>query len=101
MSDACETIRQSYRSSGVPERQTDIESGETWVPCHDSINLRTFWYRPKGAGPFPVIVQRSCYPQGEDSYRTHGQELAKTGVPGISASFAGAPAAVKGCGNPT
>lgn len=79
MSDACETIRQSYRSSGVPERQTDIESGETWVPCHDSINLRTFWYRPKGAGPFPVIVQRSCYPQGEDSYRTHGQELAKRG----------------------
>lgn len=77
--DIQEKIRRSYQSSGVPAVYPTAVQGELFVPCRDGITLRTFWYHPPGEGPFPTIVQRSCYPQNEDVYRTHGRELSARG----------------------
>ncbi len=79
MDERMKAIIDSYKSSGVPEVYESCDEGEENVPCRDGVKLRTFWFRPKGAGPWPAIVQRSCYPHAHEAYRLHGQELAKRG----------------------
>ena len=41
--------------------------------------MRTHVYLPQGDGPFPTIVQRSCYPAQQEIYHTHGVNLAQRG----------------------
>lgn len=79
MDDRLRAVINSYKSSGVPVRYTDIEEGEEWVPCKDGVRLRVFWFRPVGGRSWPTIVQRSCYPMAHEMYRVHGQELARRG----------------------
>jgi putative CocE/NonD family hydrolase len=79
LDDRLRAVINSYKSSGVPVRYTDIEEGEEWVPCKDGVRLRVFWFRPVGGRSWPTIVQRSCYPMAHEMYRVHGQELARRG----------------------
>lgn len=79
MAERVQKIRNSYEHSGVPVCFDKTEQGEEKTACRDGVRLRVFWYRPAGAGPFPTIVQRSCYPGAEPDYRVHGEELAKRG----------------------
>lgn len=72
-------IVNSYQTSGVPAVYSQIEEEETQVACRDGALLRVFWFRPAGAGPWPAIVQRSCYPMAHQAYLIHGRELAKRG----------------------
>lgn len=79
MDDRLQAVINSYESSGVPVRYTDVEEGGEWVPCKDGVKLKVFWFRPIGDGPWPAIVQRSCYPMAHEMYRVHGRELARRG----------------------
>ncbi len=74
-----QAILDSYASSPVPVQYPAVEEGEDYIPCPDGARLRTFWFRPAGTGPWPAIVQRSCYPMAHEAYRIHGRELAKRG----------------------
>lgn len=79
MDERLQAIIDSYNSSGVPVSHESWEEGEDSVPCRDGARLRVFWFRPAGNGPWPTIVQRSCYPHAHEAYRIHGRELAKRG----------------------
>ena len=79
MDERLQAIINSYESSGVPAAYSGWEEGEEFVPCRDGVKLRVFWFRPEGSGPWPTIVQRSCYPHAHEAYRIHGQELARRG----------------------
>lgn len=79
MDERLQAIINSYESSGVAAVYSSWEEGEEFVPCRDGVKLRVFWIRPEGPGPWPTIVQRSCYPHAHEAYRVHGQELAKRG----------------------
>ena len=79
MDERLQAIINSYESSGVAAVYSSWEEGEEFVPCRDGVKLRVFWIRPKGPGPWPTIVQRSCYPHAHEAYRVHEQELAKRG----------------------
>lgn len=52
---------------------------EVWVRMRDGARMRTHVYLPQGDGPFPTIVQRSCYPAQQEIYHTHGVNLAQRG----------------------
>ena len=80
MQEYCKALLNSYQSSGMAVRFSQVQQGEDWVACRDGVKLLAFWYRPPGEGPWPAIVQRSCYPQTEQVYRLHGRELAKRGI---------------------
>src|SRR5260221_52077 len=41
--------------------QAEFETSDIFVPMSDGIELATTVYRPKGDGPFPVIVARTPY----------------------------------------
>ena len=79
MDERLQAIINSYESSGVAAVYSSWEEGEEFVPCRDGVKLRVFWIRPEGPGPWPTIVQRSCYPHAHEAYRVHEQELAKRG----------------------
>lgn len=79
MDERLQAIINSYESSGVLAVHTGWDEGEEFVPCRDGVKLRVFWFRPEGPGPWPTIVQRSCYPHAHEAYRLHGRELAKRG----------------------
>ena len=79
MADPYASIREDYKNSVHPNRFDSFEAWEEMLPCKDGVRLRTLYYRPKADGPFPVIVQRSCYPQSENSLRVHAEELCKKG----------------------
>ncbi len=80
MPDRFDAVRAAYEDSGLPVRCETPLCGEETVACRDGVRLRVFWYRPTGEGPFPAVVQRSCYPGGEPGYRLHGEELARRGI---------------------
>ena len=79
MDERLQAIINSYESSGVAAVYSSWEEGEEFVPCRDGVKLRVFWIRPEGPGPWPTIVQRSCYPHAHEAYRVHELELAKRG----------------------
>ena len=79
MDERLQAIINSYESSGVAAVYSSWEEGEEFVPCRDGVKLRVFWFRPEGPGPWPTIVQRSCYPHAHEAYRVHELELAKRG----------------------
>ena len=79
MDERLQAMINSYESSGVAAVYSSWEEGEEFVPCRDGVKLRVFWIRPEGPGPWPTIVQRSCYPHAHEAYRVHELELAKRG----------------------
>ena len=79
MTDRFAALREEYRKSAYPDVYARFDVWEEMLPCKDGVRLRTIYYRPVTDKPLPVIVQRSCYPNSEESLRVHGEELCKKG----------------------
>lgn len=52
---------------------------EIWLPMSDGVRLHTLVYKPQGEARFPVLLQRSCYPDQLEMYRVYGRELTRRG----------------------
>ncbi|MDO4284148.1 MAG: CocE/NonD family hydrolase [Eubacteriales bacterium] len=83
-----ELLRQTqreYDALDMPLVCEEAEVEEIDLPMSDGIRLKTYIYRPcikKSAAKdlsYPVILQRSPYFHGMDSYRLHGRNLARRG----------------------
>lgn len=57
--------------------QSDIEISDTMVAMSDGTELATTVYRPKNAGPSPVIVARTPY--NKDGLKGEGQRFSRNG----------------------
>lgn len=77
--------REDYDSLDIPVTEGEVTTEEMMVPMPDGVGLKTWIFHmaqddlKKGAGSWPVILQRSPYFHAMDSYRMHGAELAKRG----------------------
>lgn len=59
------------------ENPTEFDVADTMVPMTDGVELATTIYRPKGEGPFPVIVARTPY--NKDGLKGEGQRFSRNG----------------------
>lgn len=79
MRQAVEIYHQQYESVPYdgPIYQHTVE--RMMLPMSDGVRLYTEIYKPEGLEHFPVLVQRSCYPNQEPLYVTNGEELTRRG----------------------
>lgn len=49
------------------------------VLTRDGIKLKTICYIPEGAGPFPTVLTRSCYPEQQAFFMLQGEEYSTRG----------------------
>ncbi|WP_455437618.1 CocE/NonD family hydrolase [Hungatella hathewayi] len=60
------------------------EKTTVWIKSSDGIKLKTIIVKPVGIeGPFPTIVQRTCYLQQAELLEIQSQELAKRGFAAV------------------
>ena len=57
---------------------TPVEE-EEYLTMPDGVRLYMQIYKPAEKDFFPVLVQRSCYPQQAALYQVYGEELARRG----------------------
>ena len=57
---------------------TPVEE-EEYLTMPDGVRLYMQIYKPAEKSSFPVLVQRSCYPQQAALYQVYGEELARRG----------------------
>lgn len=76
---AVEAYHREYESVPYdgPVYQYTVE--RVMLPMSDGVRLYTEIYKPEGLECFPVLVQRSCYPNQELLYTTNGEELTRRG----------------------
>jgi len=70
--------REEYRALEAPTTHPDAPQ-TILLPMPDGVKLRTEVLKPVGAGPFPTIIQRSCYPMMEQMLKVHADEYARRG----------------------
>ena len=80
---------EEYEASGFAPVYGSFAVEDLFVPMSDGVKLHTTVYRPAGAwlgtgdAPsgerFPVILQRTCYPNQAKLVKIHGEQLAKRG----------------------
>ena len=49
------------------------------LPMQDGVKLYTEIFKPEGLAQFPVLIQRSCYPNQQPLYEINGVELTRRG----------------------
>ena len=49
------------------------------LPMQDGVRLYTEIFKPEGLAQFPVLIQRSCYPNQQPLYEINGVELTRRG----------------------
>jgi len=76
---ALEALRAQYARLPLSGPARAYRTETRMLPAEDGVRLRTLVFRPDGEGPFPAVVQRSCYPHLEPLYRTHGAFYAARG----------------------
>ncbi len=76
---AAEALRRQFDACPVEGKACRYTAEERMLPMPDGVRLHTLLYRPEGAARFPVLVQRSCYPNQIGLYRIYGEELARRG----------------------
>ena len=67
-------------AQGAAYLRANYRKQEVMVPMRDGVRLFTAIYTPQGPGPFPVLLQRTCYgvgPYGPDAYP---EELGPSGL---------------------
>lgn len=76
-----EKTRNSFRNGPIACVTDTFEKRTQMLPAKDEVRLYTVITRPTGLmqTSFPVVVQRSCYPDQEPIYEAYGEELAKRG----------------------
>jgi len=58
-------------AQGAAYLRANYRKQEVMIPMRDGVRLFTAIYTPAGPGPFPVLLQRTCYgvgPYGPDAY---------------------------------
>src|SRR5262245_60315271 len=66
---------------------SEVEAADSLVPMSDGIELATTVYRPKGDGPFPVIVARTPY--NKDGLKGEAQRFCKSGYAFVAQDLRG------------
>ena len=65
----------------------EIETTDSLVPMSDGIELATTVYRPKGDGPFPVVVARTPY--NKDGMKNEAQRFCRNGYAYVAQDLRG------------
>src|SRR5262245_31987142 len=66
---------------------SEVEAADSLVPMSDGIELATTVYRPKGDGPFPVIVARTPY--NKDGLKGEAQRFCRSGYAFVAQDLRG------------
>ncbi len=72
-------IRKEYDELDVKPLYKAAASEEIMLPMKDGVRLYTVVRKPEGAGPFPTIALRSCYPHQDIVFRINAEEYCKRG----------------------
>jgi predicted acyl esterase len=67
--------------------QPEVEISDVMVAMSDGVELATSLYRPKGEGPFPVIVARTPY--NKDGLKGEAQRFCKNGYAFVAQDLRG------------
>jgi putative hydrolase, CocE/NonD family len=78
MEQAVQHLEAQYAGLEPPSTRA-LPAIEEMLPMTDGVSLRTVIQRPAGDGPFPTIIQRSCYPHIESIHKAHAQAYAQRG----------------------
>ena len=79
MRQAQESYRQEYASMPYDGPVYGCRREELMLPMQDGVRLYTEIFKPKGLAQFPVLIQRSCYPNQQPLYEINGVELTRRG----------------------
>lgn len=79
MRQAQESYRQEYASMPYDGPVYGCRREELMLPMQDGVRLYTEIFKPKGLAQFPVLIQRSCYPNQQPLYEINGAELTRRG----------------------
>lgn len=76
-------LRRDYEALPLPVAGGEVDVIEKMLPMADGTALKTFIFRARElfseGGSYPVILQRSPYFHAMESYRIHGENLARRG----------------------
>ena len=67
MRQAQESYRQEYASMPYDGPVYGCRREELMLPMQDGVKLYTEIFKPEGLAQFPVLIQRSCYPNQQPS----------------------------------
>jgi hypothetical protein len=67
--------------------QAEYEASDSFIPMSDGVELATTVYRPKGDGPFPVIVARTPY--NKDGLIVEAQRFCRNGYAFVAQDLRG------------
>ena len=79
MRQAQESYRQEYASMPYDGPVYGCRREELMLPMQDGVKLYTEIFKPEGLAQFPVLIQRSCYPNQQPLYEINGVELTRRG----------------------
>lgn len=79
MRQAQESYRQEYASMPYDGPVYGCRREELMLPMQDGVKLYTEIFKPEGLAQFPVLIQRSCYPNQQPLYEINGAELTRRG----------------------
>lgn len=79
MRQAQESYRQEYASIPYDGPVYGCRREELMLPMQDGVRLYTEIFKPEGLAQFPVLIQRSCYPNQQPLYEIKGEELTRRG----------------------
>ena len=79
MRQAQESYRQEYASMPYDGPVYGCRREELMLPMQDGVRLYTEIFKPEGLAQFPVLIQRSCYPNQQPLYEINGAELTRRG----------------------
>ena len=77
MRQAQESYRQEYTSIPYDGPVYGCRREELMLPMQDGVRLYTEIFKPEGLAQFPVLIQRSCYPNQQPLYEIKGEELTR------------------------
>ena len=80
MRQAQESYRQEYASIPYDGPVYGCRREELMLPMQDGVRLYTEIFKPEGLAQFPVLIQRSCYPNQQPLYEINGVELDPPGL---------------------
>ena len=72
MRQAQESYRQEYASIPYDGPVYGCRREELMLPMQDGVRLYTEIFKPEGLAQFPVLIQRSCYPNQQPLYEING-----------------------------
>lgn len=79
LQEAVKNTRLEFEACPLDEPPCQLAMEEQMLPMPDGVQLYTRVYKPEGRDAFPVLIQRSCYPDQMPIYEVYAEELVKRG----------------------